>query len=163
MSKFQEIVRFCAEVGNPFSTIEEADKALTIHNKRAHAARRHPDKLREFYKGYHKAVRMYFRKIRKYRAYQLYDYVFADVLNVIKAKGLYGKQVFDRCGLSDDNKKFVYFKDGVEIQYAPDYGYYEVKGLRECDFYVLRKAYMRNCNQEPTASNEEDWEEVDIL
>ena len=135
---FKDIVNYCKAAGNPFNCYEDAEKAYSKHMKRCQRR----EVSTPFYKTYHKAVRTYFKKIKKYRCYPLYEYDFQEVLDFLKRNHYYGKQVFDCRGTCDD-PTCVYYKDGVSILFEGNYDYIEILGLRDCDFYVINQAYLR--------------------
>lgn len=135
---FKDFIDYCSR-NNVFDNYDDALKAYHKHCQRQ-SLKNYVDSLKEFYKEYHKSVKSYFRKMRKYRAYELYDYDFDDVKSFLCRNHYYGIQIFD-CH-SMEYTKCVYSKDGVEIYYST-YGYIDVIGLRPCDFYVLRQAYVR--------------------
>lgn len=134
---FKDIVNYCKAVGNPFECYEDAQKAFLKHKERVALREFEP-----FHKRYHKLVREYFRKIKKYRFYPLYDYDFQEVLDFLKKHHYFGKQCFDCRGTCDD-PDIVYNKDGVHILFEGSYDYIEVLGLRPSDYYVIAQAYER--------------------
>ena len=132
---FKEIVKYCVEKGIPFATYPQAIKAWRKHCKRVELQKKDP--LLENAKAYHNTLEKYFRKKRKHE--ELFHYDFNEVRTVLKAKRLWGMQVFD-CH-SDEHTELIYSKDDVVICVNYSYGYVDVVGLRPSDFYVLEKAH----------------------
>lgn len=139
---FKNLVSYCMQSGNPFESYEQAYQAYIKHSSRE-SLRQAKDPLKVFYKSYHKAVRTYFKKIRKYRAYELYDYNLTEVMEFLKSNKYYGMQCFDCRNICDDPTETVYCKDGVTVEVCHSWGYIEVLGLRSCDFWLLEKAYAK--------------------
>ena len=139
---FKDFIEYCSE-NNVFNNYEDALKAYNKHCQRQ-SLKNYVDPLKKFYTEYHKAVKDYFRRIKKYRACELYEYDFNDIKSFLCKNHYYGMQVFDCHSMEPTN--CVYSKDGVGIFYQSCYEYIDIIGLKPCDFYVLWKAYVRKSN-----------------
>ena len=73
---------------------------------------------------------------------QLYN--FEDVLSFLKGEQLFGMQVFRTRNIVGDQMINIYRKDGVVIDYCPNYEYLEVFGLFDDDFQVLYDEHEKN-------------------
>jgi len=67
--------------------------------------------------------------------------IIKDVLSFLMERFEDGIQMFDCRNLVGDYLYQIYDKDGVMIEFAPEYDYIEIFGLRETEFEFVQKIW----------------------